>query len=105
MAGKTAGKLFSGLVIGAALGATVALVLSSRTDVALPAPGDHAVAGPTPFDPANQLIARTRHFLDEVRTQIRIAVDEGRATAAQTRQELNGRFEAAKRGDEQGRGF
>jgi hypothetical protein len=98
------GKLFSGLVVGVALGAGVALVLSSRANISVP--GARAagigVDGPTPFEPANVLIARARNFVDEVRSQVRQAVDEGRATAAQTRQELTARFEAAKRDPDEG---
>jgi hypothetical protein len=93
------GKLFSGLVVGVALGAGVALVLSSRANITVPGSrsAGSSVDGPTPFEPANVLIARARTFVDEVRLQVRQAVDEGRATAAQTRQELTARFEAAKR--------
>jgi hypothetical protein len=100
MAGTAAGKLLSGLVVGAAVGATVALVLSSRPSLTLPrsARPDDAT-GPTPFAPANELIIRARHLVDEVRMQVRQAVQEGKATAAQTRVELTTRFEAAKRGD------
>ena len=100
MAGHTAGRLFSGLVLGAAVGATVALVLSSRASVALPRSGmPGKKSGPTPFEPANAVIDRARHLVDEVRGQVRMAVEEGRATAAQTRAELTNRFEAAKRGE------
>lgn len=101
MAANAAGKLFSGLVVGAAVGAAMALVLSSRASaVALPGQGavtGGAVPGPTPFEPANQLIARTQHLVQEIRTQIQVAIAEGKATAAQTRVELTTRFEAAKR--------
>jgi gas vesicle protein len=99
MARSTSGKLFSGLILGAAIGAGVALVLSSRASLA--APGTRAssrpTTGPTPFEPANAVIDRALAFIDEVRSQVRQAVDEGRSTAAQTRQELTARFEAAKR--------
>jgi gas vesicle protein len=101
MIGNAAGKFLSGLVVGAAVGASVALVLSSRADVAVPsgaAVDGRRGTGPTPFEPANQLIARARVIVDEVRAQIQQAVAEGKATAAQTRQELTARFEAAKRG-------
>ena len=100
MAGSAAGKLFSGLVVGAAVGAAMALVLSSRASgVALPGQGtatDGTVSGPTPFEPANQVIARAQHLVREVRAQIQLAVAEGKATTAQTRLELTTRFEAAK---------
>lgn len=100
MAGKAAGKLVSGLFVGAALGATVALVLSSRAGVAVPrSAAPEGGDGPTPFAPANELIERARHFVSEVRGQVRLAVQEGKATAAQTRIELTNRFEAAKRGE------
>ena len=102
MAGLAAGKLISGLVLGAVVGASVALVLSSRNGVAmprLPALKGDQMSGPTPFEPANVLIARARHGLDDLRAQMRDAVAEGKATAAQTRAELTRRFEAAKRGE------
>ena len=100
MAGRIAGKLLSGLVIGAAVGATVALVLSSRTGVALPHPalGDGAQDKPIPFEPANRAYLKARALVDEVVTQVRSAVEEGKATANQTRNELNVRFEQAKYG-------
>jgi gas vesicle protein len=104
MAGLAAGKLISGLVVGAVVGASVALVLSSRSGVAmprLPALKGAQPGGPTPFEPANLLIARARHGLDDLRAQIRDAVAEGKATAAQTRVELTRRFEAAKRGEDE----
>ena len=100
MAGSAAGKLFSGLVVGAVVGAAMALVLSSRASgVALPGQGatvDGTVSGPTPFEPANQVIARAQHLVREVRTQFQVAIAEGKATTAQTRLELTTRFEAAK---------
>jgi hypothetical protein len=40
--------------------------------------------------------------MHEVRSQVRQAVEEGRTTAAQTRQELTARFEAAKRAPQDG---
>lgn len=100
MAGA-AGKLFSGLVVGAAVGASVAMLLSSRAGAALP--GATAVdrassSGPTPFEPANRAIERTRAFVTDVRDQVRQAIAEGKATAAQTREELTRSFEDAKRG-------
>ena len=104
MAGA-AGKLFSGLVVGAAVGASVAMLLSSRTGMALPgADGvDRASsAGPTPFEPANRAIGRTRAFVQEVREQVRLAIAEGKATAAMTRAELTRSFEDAKRGPQDG---
>ena len=104
MAGA-AGKLFSGLVVGAAIGASVAMLLSSRTGMALPGPDgvDRAASnGPTPFEPANRAIERTRAFVVEVREQVRLAVAEGKATAAQTRAELTRSFEDAKRGAQDG---
>ena len=99
MARFSSGKLFSGLVVGVALGTGVALVLSSRASIGVPGARSPltALTGPTPFEPANILIARARSLVDEVRTQIRQAVDEGRTTAAQTRLELTARFEASKR--------
>ncbi len=100
MAWNATGKLFSGLVVGAAVGATLAVVLSSRAGVALPRSSEHdqRVTGPTPFEPANALIERARSLVEDVRMQIRQAVDEGKRTAAATRQDLTARFEAAKRG-------
>jgi gas vesicle protein len=97
MAWQATGKLLSGLVVGAAVGATVAIVLSSRTAVVVPRSGGEA-HGPTPFEPANAVIARARMVVEEVRSQFRQAIDEGRATSARTRAELNARFEEAKRG-------
>ena len=97
MAWHASGKLLSGLVVGVAVGATVAIVFSSRTAVALPRTGD-ARPGPTPFGPANLVIARARTLVDDVRTQMRQAIDEGRATAARTREDLTARFEASKHG-------
>src|SRR5665213_2056177 len=94
---RATGNLLSGLVVGAAVGATVAIVVSSRTAGSLPrARGDSA--GPTPFEPANALIARARVMVDEVRAQFRYAIEEGRAVNARTRAELNAKFEDAKRG-------
>jgi hypothetical protein len=90
--------MVSGLAIGAVLGATAALVLSSRTGAMLPQSG---APGPTPFEPANAIIARAQGFIAEVRQQVLAAIEEGRATAAATRQELTERFEAAKRGEGQ----
>jgi hypothetical protein len=55
------------------------------------------VAGPTPFEPINGLVGRVVTFVEEVRTQIQQAVDEGRATAEATRKDLTAQFEAAKR--------
>jgi hypothetical protein len=75
----------------------VAVVFSSRAAVALPRTGE-APAGPTPFAPANAVIARARTLVDDVRTQLRQALDEGRATAARTREDLTTRFEASKHG-------
>ncbi len=97
MAWHVTGKLLSGLVVGVAVGATVAVVFSSRTAVALPRT-EETLSGPTPFQPANSLIAKARTLADEVRTQVRQAIDEGRATAARTREDLTARFEAAKQG-------
>ncbi|MDB5058876.1 MAG: hypothetical protein JWO59_2348 [Chloroflexi bacterium] len=104
MARSTTGQLFSGLFVGAAIGASVALALSSRTSVAVPGArsGRRSVSTPTPFEPANAVINRARTFVHEVRSQVRQAVEEGRATAAQTRQELTARFEAAKRAPQDG---
>lgn len=100
MAASAAGKLFSGLVVGAVVGAAMALVLSSRASgVALPGQGatvGGAASGPTPFEPANQVIARAQQLVREVRTQFQVAIAEGKATTAQTRLELTTRFEAAK---------
>lgn len=97
MAWHATGKVLSGLVVGVAVGAGVAVVLSSRTAMSLPR-GTDAARGPTPFEPANALIARARAVVDDVRAQIRQAIDEGRATAARTREDLTARFEAAKQG-------
>jgi hypothetical protein len=97
MFGSAAGKMVSGLAMGLALGATAALVFSSRAGSTLPQ--RETVPGPTPFEPANMLIARAQAFIADVRSQVVAAIDEGRATAAQTRQELTERFEAAKRGE------
>lgn len=94
---RAAGKLFSGLVVGAVVGASVAMLLSSRAGVAIPGTTDTG-SGPTPFEPANRAIARTRAFVEEVREQVRLAIAEGKATAAQTREELTRSFEDAKRG-------
>jgi gas vesicle protein len=102
MAWNAAGKLLSGLVMGAAVGATVALVLSSRASVALPHASDlerGGGVGPTPFQPANEVILRARALVDEVRSQVREAVREGKETAARTRLELTQNFEAAKHGE------
>lgn len=88
----------SGLAIGVALGATTALVFSSRAGTTLPQRG--SAPRPTPFEPANAMIARAQAFIAEVRLQIHAAIEEGRLTAAQTRQELTERFEAAKRGED-----
>jgi hypothetical protein len=99
MLGRAASKMMSGLAIGAVLGATTALILSSRAGAILPQRG--GTPGPTPFEPANLMIARAQGFIEEVRLQILAAVEEGRATAAATRQELTERFEAAKRGEGQ----
>ncbi|HVC81717.1 MAG TPA: hypothetical protein VNL35_14590 [Chloroflexota bacterium] len=95
MAWHASGKLLSGLVVGIAVGATVAIVVSSRAAVVLPKVGD-ARQGPTPFGPANHMIARARTLVDEMRTQMRQALDEGRATSARTREDLTTRFEASK---------
>ena len=97
MAWRATGNLLSGLVVGAAVGATVAFVLSSRTADAFPRAGGNST-GPTPFEPANALIARARGVVNEVRAQFRLAIDEGRATSTRTRAELNAKFEEAKRG-------
>jgi len=97
MAWHVTGKLLSGLVVGVAVGATVAIMASSRTSVALPR-ADETRPGPTPFQPANSLIAKARTLVDDVRTQLRQAIDEGRATAARTREDLTARFEASKQG-------
>ncbi|MGH2343612.1 MAG: hypothetical protein ACRDG4_00180 [Chloroflexota bacterium] len=97
MAWHATGKLLSGLVVGAAVGATAAIMLSSRAAVALPRSRGET-HGPTPFEPANALIARARTVVDEMRSQFRQAIEEGRATSARTRAELNARFEEAKRG-------
>lgn len=99
MARNAAGKLLSGLVVGAVVGASVALVLSSRADITLPGKAARGANGPTPFEPANQVIARARLFVQEVRVQVQAAIDEGKKTAASTRQELTQRFEEAKRGE------
>jgi len=96
MAFRAAGQLFSGLLVGAAIGATAAIVLASRTEVAVPGQGARTLAGPTPFAPANEAIRRAQHFVREVRTQVRFAVEEGKKTAAETRADLNKRFEEAK---------
>jgi hypothetical protein len=94
---RATGNLVSGLVVGAAVGATIAIVVSSRAAGTLPrARGD--AAGPTPFEPANVLIARARGMVEEVRAQFRYAIEEGRAVNARTRAELNAKFEEAKRG-------
>lgn len=95
MAWHASGKLLSGLVAGVAIGATVAIVVSSRTAVVMPR-GSDIRPGPTPFGPANLVIARARTFVDEVRTQMRQAIDEGRAASARTREDLTARFEASK---------
>jgi hypothetical protein len=97
MAWQATGKLLSGLIVGVAVGAGVAVVLSSRTAAVLPR-SSGGTPGPTPFEPANALIARARQVVEEVRSQFRQAIDEGRATSARTRAELNARFEEAKRG-------
>lgn len=93
-----AGKLLSGFAVGAAIGAGAALLLSSRANVAMSGPRtiDPTTQGPTPFEPANLLIARARTFVEECRMQLKQAMDEGKATAQQTRLELTARFEAAK---------
>jgi hypothetical protein len=97
MGWRATGNLLSGLVVGAAVGATVAIVVSSRAAGSLPrARGDGT--GPTPFEPANVLIARARGVVEEVRAQFRYAIEEGRAVNARTRAELNAKFEEAKRG-------
>jgi hypothetical protein len=104
MARSSAGGLFSGLLVGAAIGAGVALLAASRANVAVAgAPGSaRPKSGPTPFEPANIAIGRAREFVSEVRTQMRLAMAEGRATAAQTRAELTARFEAAKHAQDEG---
>ena len=98
------GRLFSGLVVGAALGGGIAILLSSRANVAIP--GAHAsgkpVAGPTPFEPINGLVVRARSFVSEVKSQIQQAVEEGRATAELTKKELTAQFEAAKKASSNG---
>jgi hypothetical protein len=97
MGWRATGNLLSGLVVGAAVGATVAIVVSSRAAGSFPrARGDST--GPTPFEPANVLIARARGMVDEVRAQFRYAIEEGRAVNVRTRAELNAKFEEAKRG-------
>lgn len=98
MAARAAGQLVSGLVVGAAVGATVALVLASRADTAVAGKGSAAVTGPTRFAPANLMLARTRQLFSEVREQVRVAVAEGKRTAAETRADLNRRFDDAKHG-------
>ncbi len=94
-----AGRLFSGLAVGAALGGGIALLLSSRANIAVPAVQDSGkhVSRPTPFEPINGFVDRARMFVSEVRAQIQLAVEEGRATAALTRKELTEQFEAAKK--------
>lgn len=80
----------------------MALLLSSRADANLTLPGSVARApagGPTPFAPANQAIARAQLFVQELRVQVRIAIDEGKKTATETREDLNRRFEQAKYGN------
>jgi gas vesicle protein len=97
MGSRAASQLLSGLVVGAALGATAALILASRGDVAT----GHSTAGTaglTPFASANAALERAQRLLEEVRAQVAIAIDEGRKTAAQTRAELTRQFEEAKRG-------
>jgi hypothetical protein len=94
---RATGNLVSGLVVGAAVGATIAIVVSSRAAGTLPRAREDA-AGPTPFEPANVLIARARGMVEEVRAQFRYAIEEGRAVNARTRAELNAKFEEAKRG-------
>lgn len=96
MASRAAGQLFSGLIVGAAIGATAAIVLASRTELTVPGQGARTLAGPTPFAPANQAIRRARHFMREVREQVKLAVEEGKKTAAETRADLNKRFDEAK---------
>jgi hypothetical protein len=99
MAGSSTEKLVSGLVAGIALGVGLALFASSRSAEAgspIARLAARSKAGPTPFEPANLAIERARSFVIEVRTQVRLAVEEGRATAAQTRADLTARFEAAK---------
>lgn len=98
MAGSATGNLFSGMIVGVALGAGLALFVSSRAGAGSPVGrlAPKAKAGPTPFKPANLAIERARAFVSEVRTQVRLAVEEGRATSAQTRAELTAKFEAAK---------
>jgi hypothetical protein len=98
MFGSAAGKMVSGLAMGLALGATAALVLSSRAGSTLPE--RRSASGPTPFEPANALISRAQGFITDVRSQFVAAIEEGRTTAAQTRLELTARFEAAKRGED-----
>lgn len=97
MGSRAAAQLLSGMVVGAALGATVALILASRSEVAA-GHGTGAIVGPTPFAPANAALDRARRLLDEVRAQMAIAIDEGRKSAAETRADLTKRFEDAKRG-------
>lgn len=98
MAFRAAGQLFSGLVIGAAIGATAAVVLASRTELAAPGQGTRDLTGPTPFEPANEAIRRVKRFAAELQLQVRVAIDEGRKTALETRADLNKRFDEAKRG-------
>jgi hypothetical protein len=96
MASRAAGQLFSGLLVGAAIGATAAIVLASRTELAAPGQGTRHPTGPTPFAPANEAIRRAQHFMRAVRTQVKLAVEEGKKTAAETRADLNKRFDEAK---------
>ncbi len=93
------GGLVSGLVVGAALGGGLAILLSVRANVAMPVSSERGsrLARPTPFEPINGLVQRVRLFVDDVRTQIQQAVEEGRATAETTRKELTEQFEAAKK--------
>jgi hypothetical protein len=98
MATSSAGRLFSGLILGAALGGGLALLASVRTSSTLePEAMARTRSGPTPFEPANVLIQRARSVVDEFRAQVAQAVAEGQATAARTREELTATFEAAKR--------
>jgi hypothetical protein len=94
-----AGGLLSGLLVGAAIGGGLAMLLSPRAGVVVPAGGEAGtdLAGPTPFEPINGLVERVRLFVDDVRSQVQQAIAEGRATAELTRKELTAQFEAAKK--------